>query len=139
MIYVFFSVYKIYFWLGYSHYAYVHLCFDCWGGTARAESSIERGKSLVRQHCSRCHVIPGLNPYGGIGSTPSFSTMKWLDDWRRRFEIFYILPPHPALVRIDGVSDPRNKSLPAFSSEIVMSLEDLDDILNFVDTIKPPQ
>ena len=27
------------------------------------------------------------------------------------------------------------KSLPAFSSEIVMSLEDLDDILNFVDTI----
>lgn len=107
--------------------------------TARAESSIERGKSLVRQHCSRCHVIPGLNPYGGIGSTPSFSAMKWLDDWRRRFEIFYILPPHPALVRIDGVSDPRNKSLPAFSSEIVMSLEDLDDILNFVDTIKPPQ
>ena len=108
-------------------------------GTARAESSIERGKSLVRQHCSRCHVIPGLNPYGGIGSTPSFSAMKWLDDWRRRFEIFYILPPHPALVRIDGVSDPRNKSLPAFCSEIVMSLEDLDDILNFVDTIKPPQ
>ena len=108
-------------------------------GLARAESSIERGKSLVRQHCSRCHVIPGLNPYGGIGSTPSFSAMKWLDDWRRRFEIFYILPPHPALVRIDGVSDPRNKSLPAFSSEIVMSLENLDDILNFVDTIKPPQ
>ena len=108
-------------------------------GLARAESSIERGKSLVREHCSRCHVIPGLNPYGGIGSTPSFSAMKWLNDWRRRFEIFYILPPHPALVRIDGVSDPRNKSLPAFSSEIVMSLEDLDDILNFVDTIKPPQ
>lgn len=108
-------------------------------GLARAESSIERGESLVRQHCSRCHVIPGLNPYGGIGSTPSFSAMKWLDDWRRRFEIFYILPPHPALVRVDGVSDSRDKSLPAFSSEIVMSLEDLDDILNFVDTIKPPQ
>ena len=121
----------------------IMLTFTCvliaGAGTARAESSIERGKSLVRQHCSRCHVIPGLNPYGGIGSTPSFSAMKWLDDWRRRFEIFYILPPHPALVRIDGVSDPRNKSLPAFSSEIVMSLEDLDDILNFVDTIKPPQ
>jgi mono/diheme cytochrome c family protein len=104
-----------------------------------ADTSFERGKSLVRQHCSRCHVIPGLNPYGGIGSTPSFSAMKWLDDWRRRFEIFYTLPPHPALVRIRDVSDPRDAFLPAFSSEIFMSLEDIDDILAFVDTIKPPR
>jgi mono/diheme cytochrome c family protein len=108
-------------------------------GMARADSSVQRGQSLVHQHCSRCHVIPGLNPFGGIGSTPSFSAMKWLDDWRRRFEIFYTLPPHPALVRIEGVSDPRDKSLPAFSNEISLTLKEVDDILSFVETIKHPK
>ena len=108
-------------------------------GIARADSSVQRGQSLVHQHCSRCHVIPGLNPYGGIGSTPSFAAMKWLDDWRRRFEIFYTLPPHPALVRIEGISDPRDKSLPAFSNEISMTLKEVDDILAFVETIKHPK
>ncbi|NBT41142.1 MAG: hypothetical protein EBT20_11870 [Alphaproteobacteria bacterium] len=108
-------------------------------GISRADDSVQRGQFLVHQHCSRCHVIPGLNPYGGIGSTPSFSAMKWLDDWRRRFEIFYTLPPHPALVRIEGISDPRDKSLPAFSNEISMTLKEIDDILSFVETIKPPQ
>ncbi len=108
-------------------------------GMARADSSVQRGQSLVHQHCSRCHVIPGLNPFGGIGSTPSFSAMKWLDDWRRRFEIFYTLPPHPALVRIEGVSDPRDKSLPAFSNEISLTLKEVDDILAFVETIKHPK
>jgi mono/diheme cytochrome c family protein len=108
-------------------------------GMARADSSVQRGQSLVHQHCSRCHVIPGLNPFGGIGSTPSFSAMKWLDDWRRRFEIFYTLPPHPALVRIEVVSDPRDKSLPAFSNEISLTLKEVDDILSFVETIKHPK
>ena len=108
-------------------------------GMARADSSVQSGQSLVHQHCSRCHVIPGLNPFGGIGSTPSFSAMKWLDDWRRRFEIFYTLLPHPALVRIEGVSDPRDKSLPAFSNEISLTLKEVDDILAFVETIKHPK
>ncbi len=64
--------------------------------------------------------------------------MKWLVDWRRRFEIFYSLPPHPAVVRIDGVTPPRDQALPAFSHEITITLEQLDDILAYVDTIKAP-
>lgn len=106
---------------------------------AEASTSVERGREIVRQHCTRCHVIPGINPYGGIGSTPSFSAMKWLDDWAYRFEIFYQLPPHPSLVRIEGVSVERSQSLPAFSKEIILKLEDVDDILEFVKTLKTPE
>ena len=106
---------------------------------AEVSTSVERGREIVRQHCTRCHVIPGINPYGGIGSTPSFSAMKWLDDWAYRFEIFYQLPPHPSLVRIEGVSEERSQSLPAFSKEIILKLEDVDDILEFVKTLKTPE
>lgn len=101
--------------------------------------SAERGRELVSQHCTRCHVVPGMNPYGGIGSTPSFSAMKWLDDWAQRFEIFYTLPPHPSLVVIEGVSEERIASLPAFSKEITLTLEDIDDILEFVKILKTPE
>ena len=102
-------------------------------------AEIDRGCDIIRQHCTRCHVVPDINPYGGIGSTPSFSAMKWLEDWARRFEIFYTLPPHPSLVRIMGVSEERNASLPAFNKEIILELEDIEDILEFVKTLKTPQ
>ena len=101
--------------------------------------AVDRGREIVRQHCTRCHVVPDMNPYGGIGSTPSFSAMKWLGDWARRFEIFYILPPHPSLVRIEGVSEERSASLPAFNKEIILKLEDIDDIIEFVKTLKTPE
>ena len=106
---------------------------------ARNMGAVDRGRDIVRQHCTRCHVVPGMNPYGGIGSTPSFSAMKWLEDWARRFEIFYILPPHPSLVRIEGVSEERSAGLPAFNKEIILKLEDIDDILEFVKTLKTPE
>jgi hypothetical protein len=49
------------------------------------------------------------------------------------------LPPHPSLVRIEGVSEERSQSLPAFSKEIILKLEDVDDILEFVKTLKTPE
>ena len=106
---------------------------------ARDIAAVDRGRDIVRQHCTRCHVVPDMNPYGGIGSTPSFAAMKWLEDWARRFEIFYILPPHPSLVRIEGVSEERSANLPAFNKEIILKLEDIDDILEFVKTLKTPK
>lgn len=104
-----------------------------------ANSSVEKGREIVREHCTRCHVVPGMNPYGGIGSTPSFSAMKWLDDWMQRFEIFFTLPPHPSLVSIEDVSEERSAALPVFSKEIVLALEDVDYILEFVKTLKTPK
>lgn len=119
-------------------FSFFVVIFAASNANADAVASLERGREIVRQHCTRCHVVAEMNPYGGIGSTPSFSGMKWLDDWATRFEIFYTLPPHPSLVRIEGISEERIASLPAFSKEITLTLEDVDDILVFVKTLKMP-
>ena len=105
--------------------------------TAGADD-VERGRELAATHCTRCHVVGDINPYGGIESTPSFIGMKYLADWERRFEEFYVLPPHPALVRISEVSADRSEERPAFVHEIVLTLEDVDAILAFVRTLPSP-
>ena len=79
-----------------------------------------------------------MNPYGGIGSTPSFAAMKWLPDWEHRFEVFYTLLPHPALVKISGLSEERVASLPAFVAEIELQIDDVEAILAFVRTLATP-
>lgn len=101
-----------------------------------ARASLEEGRQLVREHCTRCHVVSDINPYGGIGSTPSFNAMKTLDDWYQRFEVFFILPPHPALVRIEGISEDRPENRPAFVKEIVLTPEQVDAILLYVKTLE---
>ena len=105
---------------------------------ASADEIIEKGREVVRQHCTRCHVVPNMNPYGGIGSTPSFAALKWLSDWEHRFEVFYTLPPHPALVSIQGVSEERSASLPVFVAEIELQIDDVEAILSFVRTLETP-
>jgi mono/diheme cytochrome c family protein len=105
---------------------------------ASADDAVAKGREIVRQHCTRCHVVPNMNPYGGIGSTPSFAALKWLSDWEHRFEVFYTLPPHPALVKIAGVSEERSESLPAFVAEIELQIDDIDAILSFVRTLETP-
>ena len=105
---------------------------------ASADEIIEKGREVVRQHCTRCHVVPNMNPYGGIGSTPSFPALKWLSDWEHRFEVFYTLLPHPALVKIQGLSEERSASLPVFVAEIELQIDDVDAILSFVRTLETP-
>ena len=105
---------------------------------ASASDVVAKGREIVRQHCTRCHVVPNMNPYGGIGSTPSFAALKWLSDWEHRFEVFYTLPPHPALVNIRGVTEERSASLPAFVMEIDLQSDDIDAILAFARTLETP-
>ena len=105
---------------------------------ASANDIIKKGREIVRQHCTRCHVVPNMNPYGGIGSTPSFAALKWLSDWEHRFEVFYTLLPHPALVSIQGVSEERSVSLPVFVAEIELQIDDVDAILSYVRTLETP-
>lgn len=108
------------------------------GGSSQADADVGQGRELAAKHCTRCHVVGDINPYGGIESTPSFIGMKYLADWERRFQEFYILPPHPALVRISEVSAERSDARPAFVQEIVLTLEDVDAILAFVRTLPSP-
>ena len=103
-----------------------------------AMADVERGREVAATHCTRCHVVGDINPYGGIESTPSFIGMKRLADWERRYAEFYILPPHPALVRIEEVSAERDEERPAFVTEIVLTLDDVDAILAFVKTLPAP-
>ena len=111
------------------------LLLFCLPQTAGADM-IAEGRAIAAEHCTRCHVVPEINPKGGIESTPSFKGMKHLADWRRRFEVFFTLPPHPALVTVVGISEERDKSRPAFVQEIKLSVDDIDRILSYVDTIK---
>jgi hypothetical protein len=106
------------------------------GTLAASADLVAEGRAIVAEHCTRCHVVPDINPKGGIESTPSFTAMKNLADWRRRFEVFYTLPPHPALVTIEDVSDERDKSRPVFVQEIKLQLDDIERILSYVDTIE---
>jgi hypothetical protein len=115
--------------------AAVALLLFCLPQAAGADM-IAEGRAIVAEHCTRCHVVPEINPKGGIESTPSFKGMKHLADWRRRFEVFYTLPPHPALVSVAGISEERDKSRPAFVQEIKLSVDDIDRILAYVDTIE---
>lgn len=68
------------------------------------------GRMVARQHCARCHVIGDFNPYGGIGSTPSFQLLARRSDWLERFQTFYERRPHPVFVRVPDV--PRWTKLP---------------------------
>ena len=98
-------------------------------------ADLDQGQALARMHCTRCHVVGDMNKYGGIGSTPSFGAIKTMPDWQERFDIFYILPPHPAVVRVEGISEKRPEHLPAFTKQITLTIEELENLLGFINTL----
>ena len=54
-----------------------------------------KGKALAKKFCARCHVISDDNPFGGIGSSPSFPLMaKYADMFRPRIRTFEGRRPH---------------------------------------------
>jgi mono/diheme cytochrome c family protein len=57
----------------------------------------EAGQEVATRWCARCHVVGTANPYGGIGSSPSFFLMQErLDDYRQRIWTFQERRPHKA-------------------------------------------
>ncbi|MGB7205056.1 MAG: hypothetical protein WBD37_06255 [Anderseniella sp.] len=92
------------------------------------------GKKVAIEHCRRCHVIPGENNMG-VGNSPSFKAMiqSTAQDWRQKFEAFYALRPHPGFVIIQEF-----RTVPDFPlgvAPLVISLDDLDNLLAYVDTL----
>jgi len=96
---------------------------------------LKQGEKLVRQHCTRCHVVGQLNKYGGIGSTPSFGAIKSLPDWEDRFAAFWSLLPHPSVVQVEGLSPERPKGVLATTKQIILSPNEVEAILAYVDTV----
>lgn len=98
------------------------------------EELIASGKKIAAQHCTRCHVVGDLNPFGGISSTPSFQLMvNELEDWRERFETFHVRRPHPSVVRIKGFDYPED---PPTTVPIFLTIEDIDPLVAFAETLK---
>lgn len=98
------------------------------------EADDKTGEAISRQHCSRCHVVPNYNTMG-IGSTPSFKAMVQspAKDWRHKFEAFFSLPPHGTFVRIKEYR--QITQTPSAVAPIVISLDDLDHLMAYIDRL----
>ena len=105
-------------------------------GPARAgEPDGERGLSLAKEHCARCHVIGDGRTMNGIGSTPSFPSMvRFMDDWSERFATFFERPPHPAFVRLKGREPPTG--LPANASPVLLDDQDALDLHRYAEELQ---
>jgi len=99
-----------------------------------AKASVEAGRKLAIKRCARCHVIGDYNRLGGIGSTPSFQVMTTLDDYIERFKTFYQRRPHPVFVRVPGY--PRWSDGPAYAPVFKITVEQINEIVDFVMTLK---
>lgn len=104
---------------------------------ARAEGNPEKGREIATTHCARCHVVGDFNPYGGIGSTPSFQLLAKRDDYLERFGTFFERRPHPVFVRVPGV--PKWSNLPSHVAEFEVLPESIEDIIAFVKTLRPAE
>jgi hypothetical protein len=94
-----------------------------------------RGLEISQQHCSRCHIVSDKNRYSSIETTPSFFGLRAMRDWKLRFSEFFVRPPHPALVNIAYVTE-RSKKLPAFVTEIDLTLDQIDDLVAYVEQLE---
>ncbi len=104
---------------------------------ARADGDPEAGRKMSVEHCARCHVIGDFNPFGGIGSTPSFQLLAKRSDWLERFQTFYERRPHPVFVRVPDV--PRWTELPSHVKEFRVTPENIEDIIAFAKTLRRPK
>ncbi|WP_411234845.1 hypothetical protein [Marivita sp. S0852] len=96
-----------------------------------------RGEEVSLSYCGRCHVVNEKNRMNSIGSTPSFAVLRTFSDWEYRFQAFYALNPHPAFTQIADVTAPFDPTRPSPIQALEMTLDDLDNIMAFVQGIAP--
>lgn len=96
------------------------------------EGDANLGSKLALLHCGRCHVIDSRNPFGGIGSTPSFGAMKNLSGWLESFSAFWTINPHPSFTQVEGITEPFNPSRPPPIAPLLLTLEEVEAITAFV-------
>lgn len=108
----------------------------CGGSAAAAETSlIQKGLDLSKRHCARCHIVSDKDRFTGISSTPSFKIMiEVLKDWQDRFQTFMARNPHPAHIRLE-TDDPRPENLPVTTYEVILSHDDIEAILAYVNSM----
>ncbi len=95
------------------------------------------GARVSLEKCGRCHVVHESNRMKAIGSTPSFALMRGFEDWRRRYEAFYLLNPHPAFTQVFEVTDPFAAHLPSPIAPIEVTLNEIAAIVAYVASLQP--
>lgn len=109
----------------------------------RAVASLEMdgdaalGHAVALAQCTRCHAVDKNTRGSGIGSTPSFAVLRSLDDWQDRFEVFYVLNPHPAFTIVTDVTPPFDESRPSPIVPIEVSLDEVEHLLAYVADLAP--
>ncbi len=101
------------------------------------DGNAERGLVVARKACARCHVVEESNPFAGIGSTPSFAALRSFPDWRDTFEVFWTANPHRAVVTVKDMSEEKDPDNPVHIAPIVLSQDDVDDLVAYVASVKP--
>ncbi len=95
------------------------------------------GEDISLTVCGRCHVVSDKNRMNAIGSSPSFALLRSFPDWLERFETFYVLKPHAAFTQVNDVTEPFPDHLPSPIAPIEVTLEQIDAIAAYVNSIKP--
>ncbi|WP_165929189.1 cytochrome c [Shimia isoporae] len=96
-----------------------------------------KGQDASLRACGRCHVVGEINRMAGIGSTPSFAVLRTMADWQERFEIFYVLNPHPAFTIIPEVIEEFDETRPSPIAPVTVTLEEIEDIVAYVAAMDP--
>ncbi len=113
------------------------LCVLALTSGSQAAGDAKKGRDIAIAHCSRCHVVGDHNPFGGIGSTPSFQLLARRSDYLERFQTFFARRPHPVFVRVPDV--PRWTEIPSHVAEFDVTPENIEDLIAFVETLRTSQ
>ncbi len=102
------------------------------------EGDVAKGLAVAEAHCTRCHTVaPGDR--SNIASTPSFMALRALPDWDQRFAAFFALNPHPAFLRVEGLSPPFDPSRPPSMIPIVISEAEMQDVQAYAASLAPAE
>lgn len=63
--------------------------------------------------------------------------MRTLEDWEERFDVFYVLAPHPAFTQVEGLTEPFPIDRPSPIYPLKLTVEDIATIKAFAATIPP--
>ena len=105
--------------------------------TTDLSGDVARGEEVSLTVCGRCHVVSDKNRMNAIGSSPSFALLRSFTDWIERFEAFFVLKPHPAVTQVEDVTEPFPDHLPSPIAPIEVTLDQIDAIVAYVNSIKP--
>lgn len=99
--------------------------------------NVALGRAVAEKHCARCHRTHDRDDSSGIGSTPSFPALRALPDWSVRFEAFFVRNPHPAFLRVEGISPPFDPARPPAIIPVELTLDEAEALLAYAASVAP--